>query len=405
MKAIVHIGAPKTGSSSIQEFLFLNHVRLAQQGFRFHRNVDGRGSQYEYALAAMTRTDMMIPGEVEQIRYYARTIDEQRRNSEPYVRELEKFPKRWKEPVAIFSSEHFLPWLSTPKAVSALHEMFSNIFDDVRYVVYFRSQFDSIVSSYSERVKRGLDITLDEFITRRLKRLNIFGPANRWLNVVGRENLEVRLLDRSFLHGGDVIHDFCHVCGISFDGLEMPPRVNESLSATGAECMRALNRWIPEVHPGGGENPLRKNLLDCVADLTQDGPKLVLRRPQKARISAAVEKSNERFRKTFFPDRDVLFPESAPVNPPLNDAKIRFQALDAMAQVVIKLRLNDLPALSRLERQRSVSTTPSAMLPPPRPGEAARPGASNESRQVTSKSLEDAATSASPWVRAKEQRG
>lgn len=354
MKAIVHIGSPKAGSSSIQRFLFQNTEALARQGLRFHRNVAKRGSQFEYPMALLAREGEMIRGRAEQLRYHARTLEEQRASSEPYAAELMQYAKRWKEPTALFSSEHILPWLLTEDRVRAFDDMFRQAFSEVRYIVYFRDQADMIVSQYSERMKQGRIFTLDTFISKRLPTLDIMRPADRWRTVVGAERLDVRLLDRGFLHQGDLLQDFCHACGIDITGLEIPPRVNEALSAPGAECVRMLNRLIPDAHPEGGRNPLRAQLIRTVASVSGDLARIRLNPKQKALVDEQLAQPNEAFRQAFFPDRDPLFTPSSRADIVLSRGELREQALEVMGKVFVKARLGEMRPLSARERKRAV---------------------------------------------------
>ncbi|WP_068108292.1 hypothetical protein [Tropicimonas marinistellae] len=354
MKAIVHIGMPKAGSSSIQEFLFQNRLALADQGFRFHRNVKRRGSQFEYVLAALTRAGTLLPRQQQRLHYNARTLEEQSDSATKGIVALEDYPNRWSEDVALFSSEHMEPWLKTPDLIRTVDGMFREVFSDVRYVLYIRSPVDSIVSQYSESIKRGSTQTLDNFVKLRGRRVDIDLVTSRWADIVGKERLTVRLLDKTFLKNGDLIEDFSAVCGFDPTPMTQPPRVNEALTASGAECMRALNRKIPEVHSEGGRNPLRFNLLAAVMRLSADGPKLTLSPEQRNRVENAVADTNETFRQKYFPERDVLFEHRPPKDANVPRRKILDMALDVMTDVLIELRLNQIDPLTRKQMKRAM---------------------------------------------------
>lgn len=360
MKAIVHIGAPKTGSSSLQHFLFINAEALASQGFRFHRNVRHRGSQYEYALAAMSRVGDLLAGQDARVRYRARTLEEQAEQVRRFVEELPQYPTRWREHTALFSSEHMLPWLRAASHVKALDEMFREVFSEVRYIVYFRAQPDLILSQYSERIRRGASVPFDQFLKVRLKSaVNHFQPAERWAKTVGRDRLDVRLMDRDFLVNGDLIEDYCRACGIDPAPLSRPGRVNPSLTASAAECLRSLNTYIPEILPDGQANPLRSGLLEDVMRRSTGDAKLRLLPEEKKRIEARTAASNERLRKTYFPDRKTLFTNSDDTETPQARLIARDRALDILAQLYSERRAetptptaprpaNTRPILSRL---------------------------------------------------------
>ena len=63
MKALIHIGLPKAGSSSIQEFLQMNREALAARGIRYARFDDRFGSQFELAATGVVNAGHTIVDE------------------------------------------------------------------------------------------------------------------------------------------------------------------------------------------------------------------------------------------------------------------------------------------------------------------------------------------------------
>ena len=326
----------------------MNADALAEQGFRFHRNVRNRGSQYEYALAAMSRAGELLTANDARIRYKVRTLEEQAQQVDRFAVALKEYPNRWNEHTAIFSSEHILPWIHQEKWIKTLDEMFCEVFTEVRYIVYFRAQPDLVVSQYSERIKRGATVTLDQFIDRRLKQaLNHFRPAKRWANAVGMDRIDVRLMDPGFLKNGDLIEDFCGVCGIDPTPLSPTPRANPSLNASAAECLRCLNVYIPEILPEGGYNPMRKGLLADVMKRAEGGPKLRLLPEEKEKIDAKTAASNEKLRQQFFPNRKALFTSESDTEGWQSRQAAKEQALDIVAQLFSECRAEkNVPSMS-----------------------------------------------------------
>ncbi len=357
MKAIFHIGAPKAGSSSIQQFLKLNAEELAKRGVRYERHVPQRGSQYEYPLAAMVKAGRVLDGADSQVRYKAANLEEMRQNYGYVIDDLKRLSTRHPEPTAVFSSEHVLPWIRSNDLISTFHEMFAKTFEDVRYVVYLRRQDDLILSGYSEQVKRGHAIPFAKYLNNRLKGVNLFRPLNNWLEVVGAERLDVRLLQPDALVGGNLIDDFCQAIGVDSAGLEHPPRENEALSAVGIEVMRALNTRIPELLLTGELNPLRHGLLQRVKSMTEHDPKLRMTAAQRKILQREVAFSNRRLCKTFFPDRETLLTQRAEDDvPPMTKGALLTRVGEVMTELVLQLRLEHITALSENDRRRSITT-------------------------------------------------
>ncbi|MEP2889373.1 hypothetical protein [Tateyamaria sp.] len=352
MKAIVHIGCPKVGSSSIQLFLINNAVALAKQGIVYKQNFENRGSQLEYPMGALTRMGKQLPRKDSQLRYKCRTFEEQKRQSLPYVERLKDFPAKWPDHVALFSSEHAAAWLASEELVREFDAMFQEVFSEVQYVAYFRAPEDLIVSQYSEQIKTGNTSTFGQFFKRRMQGESTYRSMERWVNVVGAERLSVRLLDRNWLEGGDLISDFASVCGFDETGLERPPTVNASLTASGAECLRALNRTIPQLLPDGTRNPLRHNLINAVSRRSANAPKLALTKGQRETVRAHHGKDLDWFHQTFFPNQKELFkPKEA--QEPLKPIKVREMALDVMTSLFAASRMETMPRLSKRQRKAS----------------------------------------------------
>ena len=345
MKAIVHIGAPKTGSSTIQEFLFNNTAPMAVQGFRFQRNVEGRGSQFEYPLAALASIDKLLPGAEEQTRYSSTDLATHKATGAAIEAELAANRAKWSEPVALFSSEHIYPWLKSVKSMKALDRIFTQHFDHVSYVLYIRNQEDLIVSEYSEILKRGSNQRLQGLIDQRTISLDHEPRIRMWVEAVGRDRFDLRLLDPTFLQEGDLLTDFAAACGFSLDGLAIPPRINESLSAPAAECLRSLNERIPQLLHNARPNPLRFGLVSQLMQLTpEDAPKLALSPDQRGQIMSGVAEANERLRADFFPARPSLFSPSKERPLPPRD-EILEQAMDLATRMIIRLRMGRMAVL------------------------------------------------------------
>lgn len=354
MKAIVHIGAPKTGTTTLQAFLHLNAEALRAQGVRFARNVADRGSQFEYPMTAFVRTGTLLPHREQRIRYNAQTQEQQQAEYGPYVDQIRRYADTHPEPVALFSSEHILPWLNRPDLIQSFHDLMSESFDAVRYVVYYRKPTEMIASSYSERIKRGAALTMDDYLTRQLNRNKSYWRVSTWADTVGRENFDVRLLDKGFLAKGDLISDFCAACGLDETALERPERLNESLSCVAAEALRQLNRRIPELRKDGTTNPLRRGILRVLTQLGAEAPRIRLNEQQRRRVGWKRNWVDEKMREDFFPDRKALWSPFDPKDEPMPEAELRERALELMTELVIRLRLDRIPPLDEGEKARAV---------------------------------------------------
>lgn len=308
MKAIIHIGTQKTGTTTIQSFLALNRAALSTQGIRFEPFSPRRIAQMELGLTGIVRAggvleaasklyDMGIKGRASQAAFVDR-----------FEASLRDGARSWPEHTYLASSEQIHAWLYNPARVTALHAVLTRHFEQVRYVVYYRPQDEFMLSTYSEAIRRGEILTLDQHIDTQLNRMNFHRRAKMWASVVGRENLSVRLFDKGALHNGDLLDDFCAVTGVDRAPLATPPHKNLSLSAEEIDLCLRLGRRTPARLRSGHPNPLYL-LLKAIGQrrLPRPGTRVSLSEAQRARILAANAEGNEKLRAAFFPDRETLF--------------------------------------------------------------------------------------------------
>jgi len=308
MKAIIHIGLPKVGSSSIQEFLKINGDALRTRGIRYAPFNPNFGSQYEFAATGRLEAGDQIGDNVGREALNTHSPESQRAYVDQYRDFLDAGLQTWPEPLFIGSSEHIQPWLSKPEHIAALDDFLRQRFDTVRYVVYLRTQPDLLLSSYSERIRRGQTLSFETHLKGRTKALNFFYTVNKWEKAVGAANLDVRLMTPDALVGGDLLRDFCDVLGTPLDGLTIPPRMNSALSAEEVTLRRRLNAWMKPRRRNGHQNPLYALALRVTGRrLPHPGTPLRLTEEQRATAETTLAPSNERLRKHRFPDRNTLF--------------------------------------------------------------------------------------------------
>lgn len=309
MKAVLHIGTPKSGTTTIQAFLAINAPALAAQGIRYQRYDPVLTSQLELALVGKVGSGRKLNAASKQAQIKARSQADQQAYVARYLDWLRARTAEWPEPVFLGSSEQLYALLTHKSEVEALHRAFSAIFDEVRYIVYFRPQAEYLLSSYSERLKTGERISLDTHLDQRIDKVNYFQRAKMWAEVVGADALDVRLLDPGFLSGGDLLDDFCGATGIDRTRLADPPRLNNALSAEMVKWYLRMGRVMPLTLGSGRRNWVALGLLAAIERFVAPGPgtRLALSAEQRARIEAAHAQSNERLRRRWFPDRTTLF--------------------------------------------------------------------------------------------------
>lgn len=309
MKALIHIGMPKTGSSTIQSFLKINADALRAQGIRHDPVNPHFGSQYELAATGLVRAGAVMSDGVALRVLGLRNPDAQRGYVDAFEARLQQGRQAWGEGVYLGSSEHIHAWLTRAEQIAALDDMLRRHFDSVQYLVYLRPQLEMVVSAYSERIRRGETLSFDDHFNSRLKALNYWKSLRLWARVVGEARITPRLLTPDALVGGDLLDDFCAQAGIDRTGLKTPRRMNTSLSAEAIALRRRLNRFLAvRNRQGGRAKPYQMALRLLERRLPQPGTRLQLTEAQRAALLADHAEGNEKLRARYFPERATLFP-------------------------------------------------------------------------------------------------
>ena len=224
----IHIGPHKTGTSSLQHFLFDSSKWLHKHGVLFPtENTKGLKSQHRLAFALRGTRDHRN-GDLP-------ILEEELAN---FHRQVEASPA----PVVIISSEAFFAF--KPAAIDRLANELTAY--DTKIVFYARRQDEAFVSTFAQRVKSprsehtapiydGLAAP-DQFA----RDLDLNKCANNWAKRFGAANIIMRLYGEA----GDVREDFLTVVGR--DDLrslvrEQPlEKVNVSPSLEALEYLRAF---------------------------------------------------------------------------------------------------------------------------------------------------------------------
>ncbi|MEX1154653.1 hypothetical protein [Parvibaculum sp.] len=183
-KLIIHVGPHKTGTTSLQHFLFKNHLALLKLGIVYPvAHLGEQRAHHRFAQANRGRIDQKERRVLSREEELVPLLDEIRASNAD---------------TAILSSEAF--FATSKPDIEILHESL-RAFSPV-VVFYARQQDDGYVSSYAQcskspihRYASPIETHLDDPV-RMNTDLNIYGHASNWAKVFGKENVAARLYDR-----------------------------------------------------------------------------------------------------------------------------------------------------------------------------------------------------------------
>ncbi|MEA2016939.1 MAG: hypothetical protein U9N59_00705 [Campylobacterota bacterium] len=242
MKCIVHIGTEKTGTTTIQDFLYHNRELLKQKGYgvissvgkRNNRGLagyamrDDRSDDYLLANGILTSSD-----KIEHDKSIEKVFEEE-------VGELSDSCH-----TILITSEHFHSRCIHPDEIDKLKLLLEKYFEKIDIIVYLRPQVDVVTSLYSTYVRAGGTNTFDDFVlancTKNNPYFNYDNLLSMWSASFGEERLVPRIFDKKYLLDGDLINDFLSCMNLDGSNLQGINKSNESLTPFGQELLRLNN--------------------------------------------------------------------------------------------------------------------------------------------------------------------
>ena len=269
MRCILHIGTEKTGTTTLQRLLRDNRDSLAERGFYVpaafgpleHHHLVSYGLRPGRFFAPLARAGANSKREVRALRNKVRR---------QFEKELSPLAD---DTNIVLTSERCFSVLRNPGEVERLVEMLSEYCEEIQVVVYLRPQHDLSVSLYSTKLKNGFvqeDILPDD--VSNMPHLDYDATLERWAKVVGHDNIDVRIFDRTELLDGDIGADFfANALGLDIAHFESISNENESLNVEGQLFLLALNEYLPRFE-GERLSPKRGNIPRRISCLLYTSP-------------------------------------------------------------------------------------------------------------------------------------
>lgn len=241
-RVYLHVGAPKSGTTYIQQVLEDNRARLHDAGVR----VVGDKHLDRVHAAMVVRQDPRL----EALPEAARTSWER----------LVKQIHGWRGDVAILSYELFAG-ASAEQVAAALADLAGL---EVHVVITARDLGASVPSAWQERLKFALTTPLEEWRPRPeragvraewgWRTLDPAGVAARWGAGLAPDRVHIVTVPRDPADRSALWHRFAEACGLDVPGLVLEvERANQSLGLAAAELLRRVNEKVRDPITGNRE--------------------------------------------------------------------------------------------------------------------------------------------------------
>lgn len=267
----LHIGHPKSGSTTLQQFLYRNWQPLSLQGVELPTATLAPSS-------ATTPPDNPLwslkadadAGHMARVEAWVEAVTQTRTHAQKLL----------------LSSE----LLFNPGHAALFADLSSRM--PVHLIYYIRRQDELLLSAWRQwGLKRGL--SLDELISRRLRnnQPDFAAVIAEWQAHVQLASCHIRFIGRQFLTDGSLSADLCAAMGISSRGLIEPQQQNQSLDG---RLLHFMSR-----HADFFDNPHDDGLLQLLQDPDAPRRRAKLSEDQFTRIQAHFEPGNQDLLRRF----------------------------------------------------------------------------------------------------------
>lgn len=244
----LHIGTPKTATTSIQKFCMENQEVLNKKGFSYPI------LDYKYPKVEIRRNGHFLVGKLLDADGHEDFEREEalwNKGLSMIHNDLEKFGN------VILSDENI--WHSS---VGSKFDFWEKLQSDaeqnnyqIKVIVYLRRQDDFANSWLSQQIKEGWNtyagVKWDAFMYRpKGVALDYYGLLEKIAEIIGKENIIVRIFERKrFLgNGGTIYSDFLDAVGLEYtDEFQIvTEETNPSLTANTQEIRRVINTILSD---------------------------------------------------------------------------------------------------------------------------------------------------------------
>ena len=294
MRAYIHIGTPKTGTTTLQRFFFKNTQILQKHGIYFSNSF---GRNEKHFLGRDVFLDHLRLDSFE---------DKFRANITSFKEEIKHISGN-----LLISNEGLYDFYENVEEIKKLKSFLNKLgIDDIKIIVYLRDSIDLAISWYLfifKVFKINENPFNDDEFKARFKRVCNHHTLQMWKEVFGKENIIARIFAKNEFYKNDLLADFLNIFNIDLDeNFLIPDNQNEAIDLLGMQLKDALRNLFKNYEEFNAHG------LSKVNSYFNSKDKSLKFMPKKEIYKAYIEyfeESNEWLRKEFFSHKESLFPK------------------------------------------------------------------------------------------------
>jgi len=295
-RCVLHVGLPKTGTTTIQAFLRQNRERLKEQEVYLPPSRFARCD--ELFLLSKRKYEQKRIFEIWGIR----NQEELNTVKTPLEKEARSWFKTTEGGTIVLSHEGIVG--RDQEELENLRDLLADCCDALSVIVTLRRQDLFLNSHFRNRVKNKSEVGTE---------IRGFGPdydkiLKSLATVFGRENVSPFVFVDSTISKGDLINDFLSACRISVDltGFVHPEAKNTAWDSRGVRILSTINEILPSME--AGHTKASRKLIEKAIERTFDKNIIPYRMPKERALKVCKihSGSNARVAREWFGRKELF---------------------------------------------------------------------------------------------------
>lgn len=307
MLGVIHIGAEKTGTTTLQETFHLNRVRLSRNGI-YYPQTPGRKQHSQLAFYGMDNDRENLHTRNHSQLGSAHRDNWRKTFADTFDREISGAATSHDH--LLISTELFHSQLVSTNEIERIKSLLDPWCSEYRIVFYMRRQDQLATSLYSTRLRTGgTAAALLPDSTECCHYYDYRHVLDLWGGVFGLAAQLPRVFEKVRLQDQDLVTDFFSAARLRVDAttLQIPAYRNSALSRDAQTFLRRFNQCTEQLSLSSPQRHRRaaRNMAAYLEE-TCDGPPSLPSRAAARGFCEPYRKGNEAVAREFF-SRDSLF--------------------------------------------------------------------------------------------------